>query len=99
MKISLTFLFFSGSGSLHYVTRLELARDLRHRLLAPRHAIPGRTIRRPRPCGAGKRAHGHPRTTPDPSVNGPAPGTAPGRAGGLDETKPKVVVPVIWLVP
>ena len=38
-------------------------------LRAPSSAVPGMTIRRSRPCEAGKRTHGHPCTTPPASLN------------------------------
>ena len=41
---------------------------------SPAACRPGRAIRRSPPCETGKRAHGHPRTTPDLSVDRPAPG-------------------------
>jgi hypothetical protein len=51
-------------------------RGLRPQPTSPAVCRPGRTIRRSRPGETGKRAHGHPRTTPGLSVDRPAPGPA-----------------------
>jgi len=77
----------------------KMARGLRPQPTSPAACRPGRTIRRSHPCETGKRAHGHPRTTPGLSVERPAPGPAKGRAGGLGEAETEVVVPVVGGVP
>jgi hypothetical protein len=96
MKISLIYIF--RLGSLHYVTRLELARAFG--ITYQTRATPSQTglFGVPVPVEPGNRlmtpAH-HARSVRERTGSGH--GTH--RAGGLDETKTKVVVPVIWLVP
>ena len=68
-------------------------------LPAPCRAVPDIAIRRSPPCEAGKRAHGHPHTTPMRSVDGMALGNNATRADGLGKTKTNVVVPVVRRVP
>jgi hypothetical protein len=55
---------------------LDDERGLRPWPTSPAVCHPGRAIRRSPPCETGKRAHGHPRTTPGLSLDRPAPGTA-----------------------
>ena len=56
---------------------------------SPAVCLPGRAIRRSPPCETGKRAHGHPRTTPGVSLDRPAPSLAvwPHGRTGRDENR------------
>ena len=57
-------------------------RGLRPAPTSPAACHPRRTIRRSHPCETGKRAHGHPRTTPGLSVDRPAPGIGTSHQAG-----------------